>query len=181
MALWLGSLASVSLALQPRHVAPHRCASARAALSGDPATVLVGCASRAPPAAAVLVALKEAACTQLSEPAAAADVAGEWELIFTSAAAKLPFIDGYMPNRETLRWDLAAGRLQLEIETFGPLPPIRMVGEALTFDEGAQVLRYVVGEKPPSEWRIFFLDRASGVIAAESSVTGLNVIRRLGD
>ena len=48
----------------------------------------------------------------------AADLQGHrWELIFSSAAAKLPLLDGYMPNREVLTWDLERSRLELEIET----------------------------------------------------------------
>ena len=85
-----------------------------------------------------------------------------------------------MPNRELLTWDLQARQLQLQIETLPLLPRIRVVGEDLVFDAAAQTLTYRVGDKPPSEWQLLMFDDASGgVLAARSSVTGLNVIRRL--
>ena len=79
-----------------------------------------------------------------------------------------------------LRWDLEARALALEIETLPLVPPLRVVGRELEWD-GASVLTYRVGERPPSAWDVFHVDEAAGVAAAESSVTGLNVLRRLDD
>ena len=115
----------------------------------------------------------------VGQPATAADLAGTWELVFSSAAAKIPLLDGYMPNRELLTWDLKAARLELEIETLPMLPKVRVVGESLAWDEATQTLTYTVGSKPTSEWKLLFFDASDGVIAARSSVTGLNLIRRL--
>ena len=147
------------------------------------AAVLSRCAlDRDAPAAEVLATLEQLdRGAGLSRPViSAADLQGHrWELIFSSAAAKLPLLDGYMPNREVLTWDLERSRLELEIETLPLLPKIRVVGEDLAWDEPAQTLTYSVKQKPPSFWRILFFDAAAGVLAAKSSVTGLNVIRRL--
>ena len=151
------------------------------------ARAVVRCAlTRGEVGPAVLAALEElerraAAADGLAASVAAepADLGGTWELVFSSAAAKLPLLDGYMPNRELLEWDVRGGQLRLTIETLPFLPPVRVTGEALEWDGAEQALRYTVGEKPRSEWRLLFLDRESGVIAARSSVTGLNIIRRL--
>ena len=152
----------------------------------DASATLVRCALRKDaPASDVLSALKEVECADVASsvglPACASDLGGLWELVFSSAAAKLPLIDGYMPNKEELRFDLAAQRMELAIETLPLLPRMNVVGEDLSWDEQAQTLTYVVGKKPPSQWRVLFVDRDQGVIAARSSVTGLNVIHRVSE
>jgi len=129
--------------------------------------------------AAAAVAAESSGVAAVGVAATPADLGGTWELVFSSAAAKLPFVDGYMPNRELLEWDVSCGQLRLTIETLPFLPPVRVTGEALQWDGAAQTLRYTVGQKPRSEWRLLLLDREYGVIAARSSVTGLNIIRRL--
>ena len=48
-------------------------------------------------------------------------------------------------------------------------------GENLVYADG--VLNYTVGNKAPSTWDVFHA--ADGVVCAESSATGLNVIRRI--
>ena len=100
---------------------------------------------------------------------------GVWELVWNDKLAKVPVVNGYMPNRETLVWDLDAGVLDLRVETLPFLPEIKIRGENLTYEDG--VLRYEVGDKPPSTWDVFHA--ADGVVCAESSATGLNVIRRI--
>jgi len=85
-------------------------------------------------------------------------------------------INGYMRNRETLVWELDGGVLDLRVETLPLLPEIKIRGENLTYEDG--VLKYIVGDKPPSTWDVFHA--ADGVVCAESSATGLNVIRRIG-
>ena len=108
-----------------------------------------------------------------------------WELVFSSAAAELPllggFLNGYLPNEEILRWDLAASEpeLDLQISTLPFFPKITVKGRGLSWDEAAQQLSYrVKDDRPVSTWRIIFLDAEAGVIAARSSVTGLNIIKR---
>ena len=109
--------------------------------------------------------------------------AAAWELVFASAVVELPVVGpllgGYLPNRETLCWDLSAGRLELEIELLPFLPRVRVNGEELTWDGAAQTLTYRVEERPPSVWTVFYANQKAGVLAARSSVTGLNVIRRV--
>ena len=100
---------------------------------------------------------------------------GAWELVWNDKLAKVPVVNGYMPNRETLVWDLDAGVLDLRVETLPFLPEIKIRGENLTYEDG--VLNYNVGDKPPSTWDVFHA--ADGVVCAESSATGLNVIRRI--
>ena len=101
--------------------------------------------------------------------------AGTWELIWNDKLAKVPVVNGYMPNRETLVWDLDGRALDLRVETLPFLPEIKIRGENLTYSDG--VLKYTVGDKPPSTWDVFHA--ADGVVCAESSATGLNVIRRI--
>ena len=101
---------------------------------------------------------------------------GTWELVWNDKLAKVPVINGYMPNRETLVWDLEEGVLDLRVETLPLLPEIKIRGENLVYAEGG-VLTYTVGDKAPSTWDFFHA--ADGVVCAESSATGLNVIRRI--
>jgi hypothetical protein len=101
---------------------------------------------------------------------------GTWELVWNDKLAKVPVINGYMPNRETLVWDLDAGVLDLRFETLPFLPEIKIRGENLTYEDDG-VLNYNVGDKPSSTWDVFHA--AAGVVCAESSATGLNVIRRI--
>ena len=101
---------------------------------------------------------------------------GTWELVWNDKLAKVPVVNGYMPNRETLVWDLEAGVLDLRVETLPLLPEVNIRGENLTYEDG--LLTYEVGDKPPSTWDVFHA--ADGVVCAESSATGLNVIRRIG-
>ncbi len=101
---------------------------------------------------------------------------GTWELVWNDKIAKVPLINGYMPNRETLVWDLEEGVLELDVETLPLLPEIKIRGENLTYDEG--ILTYTVGDKAPSTWDVFHAD--GDVVCAVSSATGVNIIRRIG-
>ena len=101
---------------------------------------------------------------------------GTWELVWNDKLAKVPVVNGYMPNRETLVWDLDAGVLDLRVETLPFLPEVKIRGENLTYDEG--ILGYTVGDKAPSTWDVFHAD--GDVVCAVSSATGVNVIRRIG-
>ena len=100
---------------------------------------------------------------------------GTWELVWNDKLAKVPVVNGYMPNRETLTWDLERGELDLRVETLPFLPEVKIRGENLVYADG--VLKYTVGNKAPSTWDVFHA--ADGVVCAESSATGLNVIRRI--
>ena len=109
-------------------------------------------------------------------------VNGSFELIYSSAVAKLPVVgawwDGYLPNREIIKFDLENGELRLCVETFPFVPTIDIIGENLIYDEITASLEYTVkGKTKASNWDILYADQ--DVIAAKSSVTGLNVIRRL--
>ena len=101
---------------------------------------------------------------------------GTWELVWNDKIAKVPFINGYMPNREVLTWDLERGVLDLTVETLPLVPSIKIRGENLTYADG--VLTYTVGDKVPSTWDVFHAD--GDVVCAVSSATGVNVIRRIG-
>ena len=73
--------------------------------------------------------------------------------------------------------DSFGGTWDLTVETLPFLPEIKIRGENLAYDEDG-LLKYTVGDKPPSTWDVFHA--ADGVVCAESSATGLNVIRRIG-
>ena len=101
---------------------------------------------------------------------------GTWELVWDDKIAKVPLINGYMPNKEVLTWDLERGVLDLTVDTLPLVPSIKIRGENLTYADG--VLTYNVGNKPPSTWDVFHAD--GDVVCAVSSATGVNVIRRIG-
>jgi hypothetical protein len=113
-------------------------------------------------------------------------VAGTFELIFSSAVAQLPvvgsWLDGYLPNKETIQFDFEQGKMTLNVETLPFLPPLTIVGEDLTWqkEEGlsSSTLSYKIqGKDTTSYWKILYADET--VVAGKSSVTGLNVIRRI--
>ena len=122
-----------------------------------------------------VVAALEVLRAKRPRPPTRESFSGVWELVWNDKLAKVPVVNGYMPNRETLTWDLDAGLLDLRVETLPFLPEIKIRGENLTYEDG--VLYYTVGDKPPSTWDVFHA--ADGVVCAESSATGLNVIRRI--
>lgn len=111
---------------------------------------------------------------------------GTFELIFSSAVANLPILGnlcgGYMPNKELITFDLEKKQMSLVVELLPFLPSIDIYGESLALDEDGATLNYVVQgkeQKPPSQWKILYSDVSGEIIAARSSVTGLNVIRRV--
>ena len=107
---------------------------------------------------------------------------GTFELIFSSSVSNLPLgignlLDGYMPNKETIIFDLEAGRMSLSVETLPFLPSIDIVGEKLSWEGSTNTLQYIVqGKDTISEWNIIYADDT--VVAGKSSVTGYNVLRR---
>ena len=113
-------------------------------------------------------------------------VQGTFELIFSSAVAGIPLVgsilDGYMPNREVITFDFDTKKeMSLIVETLPFIPTVDIYGDNLIWDEENATLQYTIrgkeDNKPPSRWDILFADE--DIVAARSSVTGLNVIRRL--
>ncbi len=114
----------------------------------------------------------------------ASAVDGKFELIFSSAVANIPLIGnilgGYMPNREIITFDLKNKEMSLVVELLPFLPSIDVYGDSLVLNDENATLEYTVRGKegkPPSQWKILFAD--DNIVAARSSVTGLNVIRRI--
>jgi hypothetical protein len=112
-------------------------------------------------------------------------VAGTFELIFSSAVAQLPvvgsWLDGYLPNKETIQFDFEKGKMTLNVDTLPFLPTLTIVGEDLTWQEdesSSSTLSYKIqGKDKTSYWKILYADET--VVVGKSSVTGLNVIRRI--
>ena len=109
---------------------------------------------------------------------------GTFELVFSSAVKELPFVgmfyDGYMPSKEIMNFNFTAGEMTLTVETLPLMPQIDIVGDKLTWDPEKATLSYIIEgreEMPPSTWQILYA--SEHVLAARSSVTGLNVVRRI--
>ena len=124
-----------------------------------------------------VVAALEVLRAERPRPPSRDSFGGVWELVWNDKIAKVPLINGYMPNKELLTWDLERGELDLRVETLPLLPEIKIRGENLTYEEDG-VLTYTVGDKAPSTWDVFHAD--GDVVCAVSSATGVNVIRRIG-
>mmetsp|Transcript_122349 Transcript_122349/g.307681 ORF Transcript_122349/g.307681 Transcript_122349/m.307681 type:complete len:177 (-) Transcript_122349:122-652(-) len=107
------------------------------------------------------------------------DVEGTHELVFSSALAGVPLLEGYMPTREVMSFSFGTGGLmQLEVETLPFLPSIQIVGEDCTFNDHTATISYRIrGKSETSTWRVVYAD--GEVLAAVSSVTGLNIARRV--
>lgn len=111
-------------------------------------------------------------------------IGGKFELIFSSAVANLPVLGsvfgGYMPNKEIITFDLEEKQMSLIVELLPFLPTIDIFGDSLQFNKETGIIEYTIRgkeEQPPSKWDILYAD--NNVVAARSSVTGLNVIRRV--
>jgi len=106
-------------------------------------------------------------------------VEGKFELVFTSTLAGVPFIDGYMPNREVISFDYQKVRqMELDIETLPFLPSMQVIGEECNFDQDTKTISYRIrGKDKISTWNVFYADPE--VFAARSNVTGLNIVRRI--
>mmetsp|Transcript_22366 Transcript_22366/g.26944 ORF Transcript_22366/g.26944 Transcript_22366/m.26944 type:complete len:106 (+) Transcript_22366:1-318(+) len=97
-------------------------------------------------------------------------------------------LNGYMPNREIITFDFAKEKQQMSliVETLPFLPTIDIYGDDLQWDEATSTIEYTVRRKhnnsstesnKKSTWKILYADQ--DIVAAKSSVTGLNVIRRI--
>ena len=99
-------------------------------------------------------------------------------MVWNDKLAKVPVVNGYMPNREVLTWDFdGARRAGPAVETLPFLPEIKIRGENLTYDDG--VLLPTRRRQAPVDLGRVPAD-ADGVVCAVSSATGVNVIRRIG-
>ena len=70
--------------------------------------------------------------------------------------------------------------MSLAVETLPFIPSINIYGDELTWDADGSTLSYRIRSdqpKPLSTWRILYAD--AELVAARSSVTGLNVIKRV--
>ena len=102
---------------RPRFIALRASADTAAA-----AALIERCAiSRSVPASEVVAALELLERSPI-RTAAAADLSGQHELIFSSAIANFPIVRGYMPNKEVITFDLDARQLTLLIATLPFLP-----------------------------------------------------------
>jgi len=113
---------------------------------------------------------------------------GSFELTFSSAVFNLPFLGpisgGYMPNKEIITFDFQKeNKMSLEVEILPFLPTININGDSLVLNQTSNespYLDYVVRgkeDRPPSQWKILYADEE--IVAAKSSVTGFNVIKRV--
>ena len=103
--------------LRPQFMALRASADTAAA-----AALIERCAiSRSVPASEVVAALELLERSPI-RTAAAADLSGQHELIFSSAIANFPIVQGYMPNKEVITFDLDARQLTLLIATLPFLP-----------------------------------------------------------
>lgn len=106
-------------------------------------------------------------------------VEGRYVLVFSSAIIDVPFVEGFMPNREVLNFDFSGSQqMQLEIETVPFLPSMQVIGENCSYNEPNATVSYCIrGNAKASHWHILFAD--DEILVGESSVTGLNICRRL--
>jgi len=160
----------------------------------SPEEVIRQCANKQAVDAAIVISALEtlekgihiasATSRQSSTRIDATSLDGNFELIFSSSVANLPLVGklfgGYMPNKEIITFDIDRKQMSLIVELFPFLPTIDIYGDSLTYDETAAALEYQIRGKegkPPSRWDILYAD--GDIVAARSSVTGLNVIRRV--
>jgi len=182
--LTLLSIATLGSSLRPSSLRPHRGSTAITAAFTDEndavamaVRTVTRCATRDRSAGPeeILKAL-DILRAERPRPPTRDSFGGTWELVWNDKIAKMPLINGYMPNKEVLTWDLERGVLDLTVDTLPLVPSIKIRGENLTYADG--VLTYNVGNKPPSTWDVFHAD--GDVVCAVSSATGVNVIRRIG-
>ena len=180
----LASIAVLGSSLRPSSLKPHRGRTATSAALDDESdavamaiTTVTRCATRDRSAAPeeILKAL-DILRAERPRPPTRDSFGGVWELVWNDKIAKVPLINGYMPNKELLTWDLERGVLDLTVATLPLVPEIKIRGDNLTYADG--VLTYTVGDKAPSTWDVFHAD--GDVVCAVSSATGVNVIRRIG-
>lgn len=113
---------------------------------------------------------------------AQSNVVGKFELVFSSGVANLPLVgkilNGYLPNREIIEFNPEEGFMTLDVETLPFLPIISIKGSNLQWNQESAVLSYIIeGKDKRSEWKVLYADDA--MVAAKSSVTGLNIIKRI--
>ena len=107
---------------------------------------------------------------------------GRFELVFSSGVANLPLVgrilNGYLPNNEIVEFNPEEGFMTLDVETLPFLPTISIKGNELQWNQESAVLSYVIeGKDKRSEWKVLYAE--DSMVAAKSSVTGLNIIKRI--
>lgn len=100
-------------------------------------------------------------------------VAGSFDLVFSSTLAKVPLINGYMPTKEVITWDIEGAKMKLvsfswmqmhkversaglmdwwqDIETLPFLPKVLVEGNNLTWNEAASKVAYTIKNKVRTE------------------------------
>ena len=182
--LWqLLFIAALGFSLRPSSLKPHRGRTATSAALDDESdavamamTTVTRCARDRSTGSEETIKALDILRAERPRPPTRDSFGGTWELVWNDKIAKVPLINGYMPNKEVLTWDLERGVLDLTVETLPLVPSIKIRGENLTYADG--VLTYTVGGKAPSTWDVFHAD--GDVVCAVSSATGVNVIRRIG-
>ena len=177
------SIVVLGSSLRPSSLKPHRRSTAASAALDDESDAVAmavrtvtRCARDRSAAPEDILKALDILRAERPRPPTRDSFGGKWELVWNDKIAKVPLINGYMPNKEVLTWDLERGVLDLRVETLPLVPSIKIRGENLTYEDG--VLTYTVGDKPPSTWDVFHADE--DVVCAVSSSTGVNVIRRIG-
>ena len=181
--LWaLLFIVTLGSSLRPSSLKPHRWSTAASAALDDESdavamviTTVTRCAIDRSAAPEEILKALDILRAERPRPPSRDSFGGKWELVWNDKIANVPLINGYMPNKEVLTWDLERGVLDLRVETLPLLPEIKIRGENLTYADG--VLTYTVGDKAPSTWDVFHAD--GDVVCAVSSATGVNVIRRI--
>lgn len=110
------------------------------------------------------------------------NVVGKFELVFSSGVANLPLVgrilNGYLPNKEIIEFNPEEGFVTLDVETLPFVPTISIKGNNLQWNQESAVLSYIIeGNDKRSEWKVLYAD--DSMVAAKSSVTGLNIIKRI--
>ena len=148
--------------------------------------VLSRCAvQRSPGADEVINVLLDLECSRVvAGSLEVSEISGVYELVFSSAVAELPLVGGllkgYLPNKELITFDFETSLMSLAVETLPFIPSINIYGDELTWDADGSTLSYRIRSnqpKPLSTWTILYAD--AELVAARSSVTGLNVIKRV--
>eukprot|EP00232_Nephroselmis_pyriformis_P022554 CAMPEP_0182855724 /NCGR_PEP_ID=MMETSP0034_2-20130328/2017_1 /TAXON_ID=156128 /ORGANISM="Nephroselmis pyriformis, Strain CCMP717" /LENGTH=203 /DNA_ID=CAMNT_0024986729 /DNA_START=1 /DNA_END=612 /DNA_ORIENTATION=- len=132
---------------------------------------------------AALDAMQEAA----GQPVDKSLIEGKWELVFSSSIGKVPLVKGYMPVQEIITFEgLGAenGFIRLDTDVLFGLTMSMYPGDVFNWDAERAELEFNFRKREGGEpsalksWAFFYGD--GEVLAARSSGTGLNVLRRAG-
>mmetsp|Transcript_37795 Transcript_37795/g.52483 ORF Transcript_37795/g.52483 Transcript_37795/m.52483 type:complete len:209 (+) Transcript_37795:132-758(+) len=111
---------------------------------------------------------------------------GRWELVFSSSIANVPFLNGFMPVKEIVTFSKVnepGGFIRLDTDVLGIMSFSRLPGDVLEWDGAKEKLSFNLrskdGEAPSSVKSWTFFHAEGDVLAARSSGTGLNLLRRV--